>query len=64
MDVDRTKARQNGECFKCGDKGRFSRQCPKQERQVRATVAEDEDKDAEIARLKDELDIEKKKKDF
>jgi hypothetical protein len=64
MDVDRTKARQNGECFKCGGKGHFSRQCPKQERQVRATVAEEEDKDAEIARLKDELDIEKKKKDF
>jgi hypothetical protein len=31
MDIDKTKARQNGECFKCGGKGHFSHQCPKQE---------------------------------
>ena len=45
MDVD--KARNEGACFKCGEKGHFSRNCPKNKRfNVRALVQEmpEEDK--------------------
>ena len=68
MEIDRQKARREGLCYRCGGKGHMGYNCPSNEKQVRATQNEEEDRDAEIAKLKDELECAKKeisaKKDF
>ena len=67
MDVD--KARNEGACFKCGEKGHFSRNCPKNKRfNIRALVQEmpEEDKKKVREALTKELEArkEKEREDF
>ena len=71
MEVDKQKARREGLCFKgCGQKYYRGHTCPGDKTEVRAARTqtplerEDEEKDAEIAKLKDELESLKKRKDF
>ena len=62
MDIDKT--RNEGACFKCGEKGHFSRNCPKNRRfNVRALVQEmsEEDKKKVREALTEELETRKEK---
>ena len=62
MEVDLTKARTEGRCFKCGEKGHMSRFCPNKKIQVRV-MFEGMSKE-EKREIYDVLIAEKRSEDF